>query len=67
MGYLSISLYHLQIPSSMFYSFLSIGLSSPWLSLILGILIPFDANFFLIFDAILNRISFYFHFSVVHY
>ena len=40
MGYLSISLYHLEISLSIFseFSFQSIGLLPPWLSLFLGIL-----------------------------
>ena len=38
MVYLSIYFYHLQFPSSMSYSFQSVGLSPPWLSLSLGIL-----------------------------
>ena len=38
MGYLSASLTHLQFPLSVFYSFQLIGLSSPWLTLFLGVL-----------------------------
>ena len=36
MEYLSISLYHFQFPSSVFYSFQHKGLSPPWLSFLLG-------------------------------
>ena len=37
MGYPSIPLYHLQFPSSMFYSFQNKCVLSPWLSFFLGI------------------------------
>ena len=48
MEYISFSLNHLQFSLSMFYSFQHIGLSSPWISLFLGIFL----------DAVLNGIAF---------
>ena len=48
-GYLSISLYHIQFPSLVFYSFQSIDLSPSCLSLfldILFILMQFKSGFF---------------------
>ena len=58
-GYFSISLNHFEFPSSMFYSFHSVDLSPPYISLFLGIL------FFLMqFEMILFSC---FPFLIVHY
>ena len=49
MEYLSVSFYHIQVPSSVFYSFESIGILPPWLSSSLGILLfLMQLNFFFI-------------------
>ena len=60
MEYLSISFYHIQVPSSVFYSFESIGILPPWLSSSLGILLfLMQLIFFFFFCFILLIVHFY--------
>lgn len=48
-GYISIYLFHLQFLLLLFYSFQSIGLSSPWLDLFPG---------YILFNAVINGFVF---------